>query len=240
MTKYTGFEVAFRSMSIDTAAKLQLSALFTADSNRNGMALMFDIILHTDYHEQVDLAGGFSYIKKKGTGLRIAMKGTGLDLQAALTFASVAAQATLKKASAEYKIHGFGLSDEVVESLLTIPMSGGLSSDTYHALQRTISVQLPEYLRSNEVGISEYVVPVASLQDQPGARARAINYAASMVAQRKSLAEANKHRPQGISSEIVALVYARFLGGVSSNSDKAPSPAQAEQASRWLATGNIH
>ncbi|HWN70440.1 MAG TPA: hypothetical protein VNM90_22525 [Haliangium sp.] len=240
MTKYTGFEVAFRSMSIDTAARLQVSSLFTADSDRNGMALMFDIILHTDYHEQVDLAGGFSYIKKKGTGLRIAMKGTGLDLEASLTFASVAAQATLKKATAEYKIHGFGLSDEVVASLLTIPMSGGLSSDTYHALQRTISVQLPAYLRSNDVGVSEYVVPVPSFQDEPGARARSINYAASMVAQRKSLVDANKHRPQGISTEIVALVYARFLGSVSTDSDKQPSPEQAARANRWLATGNIH
>jgi hypothetical protein len=240
MTKYTGFEVAFRSMSIDTAARLQLSALFAADGDRKGMALMFDIILHTDYHERVDLAGGFSYIKRKGTGLRIAMRATGLDLKASLTFASVAAQATLKKATAEYKIHGFGLSDEVVASLLSIPMSGGLSSDTYHALQRTISEQLPEYLRSNEVGVSEYVVPVPSLQDEPGARARSINYATSMVAQRKSLAEANKHRPPGISPEIVALVYARFLGGVSSASENAPSAAQAEQASRWLATGNIN
>jgi hypothetical protein len=240
MTVYTGFEVAFRSMSLETAARLQVSSLFTADGSHNGMALMFDIILHTNFHEQVDLAGGFSYIKKKGTGLRIAMKGTGLDLKASLTFASVAAQATLKKASAEYKIHGFGLSDEVVASLLTIPMSGGLSSDTYQALQRTISVQLPEYLRSNAVGVSEYVVPVPSFQDEPGARARSINYAVSMVGQRKSLAEANKHRPQGISTEVVALIYARFMGSVSTDSDKQPSPGQADQANRWLATGNIN
>jgi hypothetical protein len=240
MIKYTGFEVAFRSMSIETAARLQVSSLFSADGDRKGMALMFDIILHTDFHEQVDLSDGFSYVKKKGSGLRIAMKATGLDLKASLTFASVAAQATLKKASAEYRIHGFGLSDDVVGSLLTIPMSGGLSSDTYQALQRTISKQLPEYLRSKAVGVSEYVVPVPSLQDEPGARARSIHYAASMVGQRKSLADANKHRPQAISAEIVALVYARFLGGVSTDSDKPPSPEQAAQASRWLATGNIN
>lgn len=239
MSSYTGFEVAFRSMSLEVAASLQVSSLFKTDGDYKGTALFFDTILHTDYQKRVDLPGGLSYYKKKGTGLRIALKATGLDASASLTFASVAAQATLKKASAEYRVHGFGLSDEIVVSLLNVPLSGGLSSETYQALQRTVSKQLPEYLRSNQVEVSEYAVPIPAHQDDPMARARSINYATAMVAGRKSLQHANQYRPKGISPEIVTLIYARFLGSVSTDSTKDPSPEQAAQANRWLATGSI-
>lgn len=234
---YTGFEVSFRFMSMEVAAKLDASSLFEASGSGHNTALLFDAVLHTDYQKRVDLPGGFSYYKKKGSGLRVALRASGLDIKAELSFASVAAQATLKKASAEYRMHGLGLSDDIITSLLSVPLSGELSSDTYRALQSTISTSWPEYLRSNDIGISEYAVPISSPQDQPGSRARAINYAVSMIAQRKSLAEASERRPRDVSPALVALLYARFLGSVSSDSKQKPSAEQAARASQWLATG---
>lgn len=234
---YTGFEVSFRFMTMDVAAQLNASSLFDASAERHTTALLFDAVLHTDYQQRVDLPGGFSYYKKKGSGLRIALKASGLDVKAALSFASVAAQATLKKATAEYRMHGLGLSDDIIASLLSVPLSGELSSDTYQALQSTISTTWPAYLRSNKIGISEYAVPIPSYQDQPDVRAHAINYAVSMIAQRKSLVFANRYRPRDAPPAVIALIYARFLGGVPSDSNQQPSPEQATRASQWLATG---
>jgi hypothetical protein len=237
--RYTGFEVSFRLISAEAAAQMAVSPLFQASGQGTSTALLFDAILHTDYQKRIDLPGGFSYYKKKGSGLRIALRASGLNTRAALSFASVAAQATLKTASAEYRMHGLGLPDDVIASLLTVPLSGELSSDTYRALQSAISTSWPAYLRSNKVGVSEYAVPIPSYQDQPATRTRAINYAASMIAQRKSLVFAEKNRPPDVPSAVVVVVYARFLGSVSTNSKQEPSPEQAAQASRWLATGAI-
>lgn len=239
MTTYTGFEVAFRYMSVETAASLQVSTLFSVSEASSSVALLFDAILHTDFYKRVDLASGISYIKKMGTGLRIAMKASGIDTKASLTFASVAAQITLQKASAEYRVHGIALSDDILKSLMDIPITGNLSSDVYRAMQNTISTSLPAYLRSADVGPGEYSVPIPSHQDVPRLRARSINYAVSMVAQRQSLVNATNHRPAGVSPEVIAVVYARFLGSVATSSDRQPTQAQADQASRWLATGII-
>ena len=235
---FTGFEVSFRSMSMKTAAELKVSSLFSASASGDANALLFDTILHTDFFKREDL-NGFSYYKKKGCGLRIALKAMGLDAKASINFASVAAQATLKKASVEYHVRGLALSPDIVSSLLTIDDKGGLTSKTYQALQDTISVKLPAYLRSNDLGVSEYYIPIPADQDSPSARARSINYAASMVAQRKSLAFANQNAPKGISSELITLIYARFLGGVASDSSEEPTADQARSASHWLTTGAI-
>lgn len=235
MPRFTGFEVAFRSMSVDVAAKMDVSSMFSSDTDSSAFALLFDVLLHEDYYERVDLGGGLSYIKRKGTGLRIAMKATKLDTKQAVNFSSVAAQASLGMANVEYRVHGIGLSMDVVESLLNVPISDKLSSTTYQALYTTIQQKLPAYLRSNAVGTGDYSVPVLARDDQPDARARAVNYAVSMIARRIPLSEVLKNKPQTISEAMVGAIYARLVP----TSSETVTPEQADNASLWLASGAI-
>lgn len=235
MSNFTGFEVAFRSISTAVAAKMEISSLFTAEGGASGSALLFDAILHDDYYERVDLDSGISYIKRKGTGLRIALKASNLDTKQAVTFSSVAAQASLGTASVEYRVHGIGLSLQVVESLLDIPVTEKLSADTYQALRTAIQQRLPEYLRSNVVGTGDYTVPLPPREEEPIRQARAVNYAVSMIARRTPLAQALQHKPAELAQEVVAAIYARLVP----TSADAITPEQADRASRWLVSGAI-
>jgi hypothetical protein len=234
MTTFTGFEVSFRSFSTDVAAKMAISSLFSLDTGGSAFALLFDALLHDDTYERVDLDSGVSYIKRRGCGLRVAMKATQLDMKQAVTFASVAAQASLGLADVEYRVHGIGLSTEVIESLLAIPIEDKLSAQAYQAMHTAIQQKLPAYLMSNSVGAGEYVVPLASNVDDPSEQARAVNYAVSRVAQKTPLAQALKSKPAGVSEAVIAAIYARLA----SSSPENVTAAQADSASRWLASGN--
>jgi hypothetical protein len=237
--EFVGFDLAFRSLSLSAAAELRVSSIFEGSGSGKGLALLFDAILRTEYAEHVVLPSGFSYIKRKGTGLRVAMKMTTTEAKAAATFAGVAAQTTLGLASTNYKIEGIALSEQVIEALLDIPISGQLSEQTFRGIQVAISERLPDYLESNQIQLGEYSEPAAIDLDKPGVRARAINYAMSMIARRISLPDALAKLPAEISRETVVVTYARFSGNVDTSSARRPSPTDAEAANFWLSTGSL-
>lgn len=237
--EFVGFDLAFRSLSLEAAAQLRVSSIFESSGSGKGLALLFDAILRTEYAEQVVLPSGFAYLKRRGTGLRVAMKMITKEAKAAATFAGVAAQTTLGLATTNYKIEGIALSEKVIEALLDIPLSGQLSEQTFRSIQVALSERLPDYLESNEIQLGEYSEPAAIDLDKPGNRARAVNYAMSMIARRVSLPDALDKLPDGVSRETVVVTYTRFSGNVDTSSNRRPSPTDAEAANFWLSTGSL-
>lgn len=232
--QFTGFDVSLRAMSIEVAAELKASSIFSADvaSSGAGFALLFDVALNTDHHEEV-LNKSAPYLKKKGVGLRIALRVDSSDTTVAASFASVAANATLKTLSVQYEVEGLGLSTDLVGELLSIDVSGPLDSASYQRIRELISVHLPKYLRGDSVAPGQYMVPVRVEQYEPLERARTINYAVSMIARKKKLVDTISERPKWVSTELLGLMYARFGAGGADG----PSTVQAERANRWLTTG---
>lgn len=239
MDDIIGFDLAFRSLSLEAAAELRVSSIFEGSGGGKGLALLFDALLRSEFAERVVLPSGFAYTKRKGTGLRVAMKMITAEAKAATTFAGVAAQTTLGLATTNYKIEGIALSQPVIESLLDIPISGQLSDQTFRGIQVALSERLPDYLESNEVKLGEYSEPAAIDLDDPAARARAINYAIAMIARRLTLGDALAKLPAGVSRESVVVTYARFTGSVDTSSKRRPSPTDAEAANLWLTTGTL-
>lgn len=239
MSEYVGFDLAFRSLSLEAAAELRVSSIFEATGSGKGLALLFDALLRTEYAERIVLPSGFAYIKRKGTGLRVAMKMSTGNAKAATSFAGVAAQTTLGMATTNYKIEGVALSEQVIGALLDIPISGQLSEQTFRGIQVALSERLPEYLESNEIRLGEYSEPASVDLDRPGERARSINYAMSMIARRTSLTATLANLPPTISRETVLVTYARFTGSVDTGSKRRPSPTDAEAANLWLSTGSL-
>ena len=236
---YSGFDLAFRSLSLEAAAELRVSSIFDGSGSGKGLALLFDALLRTEYAERVVLPSGFAYIKRKGTGLRVAMKMITAEAKAAATFAGVAAQTTLGLATTNYKIEGIALSQPVIAALLDIPISGQLSEQTFRGIQVALSERLPDYLESNEIQLGEYSEPAAIDLDKPGERARAINFAMAAIARRSSLSDALAQAPRSLSRETVIVTYARFTGSVDTSSTRRPSPTDAEAANLWLSTGSM-
>lgn len=237
--EYVGFDLAFRSLSLEAAAQLRVSSIFEASGSGKGLALLFDAILRTEYAEHVVLPSGFAYIKRRGTGLRVAMKMMTSEAKVAATFAGVAAQTTLGLATTHYKIEGIALSEAVIEALLDIPLSGQLSEQTFRSIQAALSERLPDYLESNDIQLGDYSEPAAIDLDKPGNRARAVNYAMAMIARRVALPDVLAKLPTEISRETVVVTYARFSGSVDTSSSRRPSPTDAEAANFWLSTGSL-
>jgi hypothetical protein len=238
-SEFIGFDLTFRSLSLQAAAEMNVSSIFQGSGSGNGLALLFDALLRSEYAEQVVLPSGFSYIKRRGTGLRVAMKMITAEAKAATTFAGVAAQTTLGLATTNYKIEGIALSEAVIDALLDIPISGQLSEQTFRAIQVALSERLPDYLESNEIKLGDYAEPAAIDLDKPGVRARSINYAMSMIARRMALPDALEQQPADVSRETVVVTYARFTGSVDTSSRRRPSPTDAEAANFWLSTGSL-
>ncbi|MFV8754635.1 hypothetical protein ACNOYE_29160 [Nannocystaceae bacterium ST9] len=237
--EYIGFDLAFRSLSLQAAAELRVSSIFDGSGGGKGLALLFDALLRTEYSERVVLPSGFAYIKRKGTGLRVAMKMITAEAKAATTFAGVAAQTTLGMATTNYKIEGIALSESVIDALLDIPISGQLSEQTFRGIQVALSERLPTYLESADIQLGEYSEPASVDLDKPGERARSINYAMSMIARRVALSETLTKLPPTISRETVVVTYARFTGSVDTGSTRRPSPTDADAANLWLSTGSL-
>jgi hypothetical protein len=239
MDEIIGFDLAFRSLSLEAAAELRVSSIFEGGGSGKGLALLFDALLRSEFSERVVLPSGFAYVKRRGTGLRVAMKMITAEAKAATTFAGVAAQTTLGLATTNYKIEGIALSEPVIESLLDIPISGQLSDQTFRGIQIALSERLPDYLESNDIKLGDYSEPAPVDLDNPSARARSINYAMSMIARRLALADALARLPKGISRESVVVTYARFTGSVDTGSKRRPSPTDADAANFWLSTGTL-
>jgi hypothetical protein len=240
-TNYTGFDLAFRATTLKAAAQMDISSIFSASigSHTEGFALLFDSMLMTDYSKTVTLPSGFQYVKRKGTGLRVAMKMVDVKADVKLTFAAVVAQTKLGYCSTSYKIHGIGVSEDVVKDLLNIPFAGDMNEQTFQAIRHALADTLPTYLESANVDTGDYSVPLPAFSDAPSTQARAVCYAAAMIARRHDLGYALAHRPPDVLPEAVTVVYARILQNVDTNKPVTPTPDQAEMAGRWLATGSF-
>lgn len=239
MTGYSGFCLAFRTMSLKAAVDLNISSVFEGTADTNGFALLLDAIVSTDFDELNVLSSGYSYRKKVGTGVRIAMSMTNVTADVKLNFASVAAQTKLGKATTRYQVEGIALDLDTIRALFEVSMTGDLDDATFAAIRKALSETLPAYLESNEVTPSEYVVPVATADGDASTLARAVVYAASMVGRRMGLLDAIQNRPSGINPEMVVVQYAQLAGLADTSSNTPPTVEQATRANRWLATGAL-
>lgn len=241
MVNYTGFDLAFRATTLKAAAQMDISSIFSASTggHADGFALLFDAMLTTDDYKKVTLPSGLEFVKRQGTGLRVAMKMVDVTAEVKLTFAAVAAQTKLGYCSTSYQVHGIGISEKVVLDLLKMPLNGDMNELTFKAIRQALAETLPSYLESADVGVGEYSVPLPTFDDDPSAQARAICYAAAMIARRHDLGYALAHRPPNILPEAITVVYARILRSVDTNKPVTPTPDQAEMAGRWLATGSF-
>lgn len=236
MPTFTGFDVSFRTSSLKVAASAEISSIFEGHAESEGIAIMFDALLNTDFYKPVTI-DSFQYIRKKGVGLRICVRAFNLDTSVALSFPGIIAQSNLRDVNIYYRVEGIQLPPNIILELLTVGREGDLTKEVYIGLLQTIGKSFPEYLRSTNVTVNEYLVPLPSHQEDPKSRARSINYGISKIAQRVSLKDASSQKPADISEEILTLIYAKFLGSVSTNSEVRPSPNQATSASLWLSQG---
>jgi hypothetical protein len=239
VTKYTGFDVSFRATALSAAVDLQLSTIFSASlvNNSNAFALLFDAVMQTDFVQAQQLASGFRYLKRKGTGLRLAIQMVSSDTDIKLNVSAVAAQTKLGLATSMYKIEGIGVSADVIAASLDLPISGAFDDGTFSKMRSVIADKLPAYLESPDIGVGDYSVPLPSLQDDPATQARGICYAAVMVAQLRKLSYALAHRPPELAPEAVLVGYARFATA-DLEKDTPPTAQQADAAARWFATGS--
>jgi hypothetical protein len=237
MANYTGFDLVFRTTSLEAATQMGLSPIFSTSANEKGFALLFDAMLFTDLKEIKVLPSGYRYAVCEGSGIRLAMKMTDIKGEVHLNFAAIAAQTKLQLASTEYKVQGFGVSDQVVETFLDVPLDGSLDDKAFSALRRALSQTLPDFFEKNPPGSSTFTVPLPSINDSPAARARTIYYVMTRIARRAGLQDAIKERPPGVSPEMITITYAQLLGSIDSSQNVKPSQEQAESAGRWLVTG---
>lgn len=235
---FTGFEVSFSATSAALAAKVGVSAIYDGHIEVDTKALFFDALLTTDYYEEVTQGDEVLFAKKKGTGLRVALRATGLSANMSLNFAAVAAEASFKGAAVSYQVQGVALSDVVLKSFLSIPLRGELNPDVFAAIQRSISDALPKYLRSGNVGVGEYpVFPTLARKCDPSSRARAVYFALQQISRGSSLSKALSQAGTRFDHEIIVIVYARVASVSDTNSTAAPSQETTQRASLWLSQG---
>lgn len=240
MTKYTGFDVAFRSTDLSVAIELNISSIFTmaGTTNMRAFALLFDALLQTDYVEPQQLPSGFRYLKRKGCGLRMAIQIASADTDVKLNVLAVAAQTKLHLGTSSYRVEGIGVSSDVLAAFLGLPISGSFDDNTFKLVRSAVAETLPHYLENENPGTGDYSVPLPSFLDDPVIQARGICYAASMVGQRKKLSAALSSKPSDIQREAVLAGYSRFAVA-DFDRDPQPTNGQATQASQWLSTGSF-
>jgi len=234
-----GFQVTLRSMSVEVASKMDVAGIFNAEGSGQGLAVLFDALLQDDFYEYVPVPGA-PFIKRKGTGLRIALRANRADVKSRLSFAALAAHTEIDHVDIRYQVRGIGLSTDVVDRLLEIDVTGAFNTGVYQQIHAVISDALPKYLsETTPLSVGEFSVPVPSFQDDPTDRARSVNYAISMLAQGRSLKDATASRPTWVSAELMLVIYARVMGAVSSDSETKPSGTQQARANTWLTKGRI-
>src|SRR5262249_2264748 len=67
-------------------------------------------------------------------------------------------------------------------------------------------------------------------------QARAVCYAAKLIARRKDLKYALDNRPHDILPEAITVAYARMLKNLDTDNPQPPTPEQADSACYWRAT----
>lgn len=243
MSKFTGFEISFRSMSLRTAFHLQVSSIFKNTTSTEGVGLTFDALLHTDDFTPVltDEHGNTledPYAVRKGVGLRIAMKSLKVDAKLAVSFAAAAALTMdTSMTSFSYRVEGLGLSTDLIKDVFKVSIEGEFNESTYAALRDVLAVKLPAYLDGNDLDPSkagQYNVPLQTAEQAAASRARSINYAIGQIGMRNSPADAMGHLPSGISSGPVLTAYAYFTGSTEPGSKTRPTEQQAARANAWL------
>ncbi len=238
MSKFHGFELAFRSMNLEAAAELKISSVFGTRNQYKGFAFSLDAIAH--YGNPVKgTRNGFTYEIRQGVGIRIALRMTDLQSRAALTFAAVAAQAQLGKAKVRYRVEGLGIDQDTIEALLDVKVEESFNANTYLAIQASID-KLAKHLRSAELSPHKYTVPVPHvLSGEPELRARTVYYAMSKIAQRRTLAAALDSIDDELDGAGVAVIYARVVKDEMDDDGK-PKPDVAKAATKWLSTGALN
>lgn len=239
MTSFNGFVLAFRSMSMKAAADIKASSIFSSTFGAQGLAFTLDAI--ADYGTPTEQEiNGTRYEKRRGVGVRIALRMTEIKGRAAFTFAAVAAQAELGRAKVHYRVEGIGLDTATIAALLDVPIEQSFSAQTYLKIQAVIG-KLAKHLKDPALEPGEYSVPLPPPSDLGDAsRARTVNYAMAKIAQRVPLTDALHlaEHVHGLDAGGISVVYATYVGD-QVDDEGAPKVSLAVGARHWLLTGSF-
>lgn len=234
---FVQFRVTSHAFSAKLAAKLDIAPIFRGDINAQEKAFVLDAVLDSSYYEE-DTISGVKVGIKKGLGVRVALRVRTHDVEMALNFGMIAANADSQSLSVDYSVVGIALPRAVVKDLVQVPLQGRLDITSFASLARTIKSGLPEHLRQLEdPDVGFYIVPpLTGLTDTPVERARSVYFAMTAITDELTLTEALRAADADFDHELIRLTYWKVLGGADWK-EGTPERSHIRKANLWLSKG---
>jgi hypothetical protein len=144
--EYSVFPVNQQEVKTKITVNLGQYSFLELDTTANISNFLYEAAIYSS--TTVDnLIGGIIYGTRNGTGYRLIPKATKLDIDANISVASIAAQATLENASVQFKLNGFGFPNNA-SILANVPTTASFNVGTWvNASDYNSAVQ--DYLSGN-------------------------------------------------------------------------------------------
>jgi len=232
---FKSFSVKGSSISINAAAKLNISSIFSASTGFDSKAFVFDAIAYTDKYLEIPAPDKMIVATRWGAGIRMAVRAYNIKSDFNLAFSSVGAAVELGFANAEYEITGLGLGITALGIILKdIPTVSNLTSHTVVKLETTVMKNLVKHIEENKSSISPVPIALALKEaiSDPIADAQSIFFAMKNISKGKSLSTVLDRAGMDYKEKIIKEVYFEVAGSIPPG-DK-PSEEAINIAVDWL------
>jgi len=206
--RFSQFKVLQSNLNIQTAAKLGVG-VNTVSGGYNSVVFSYEAMLFTEKVTETPL-GGQIYGTRWGAGLRVMLRVTDIKSKFDLNFGAIAASSELGLSRVEYEIHGIGIRNPEILSVLPGPSEFNFS--TYKKIIDAVDT-VKGYMAQQAKDLTPQPFQVFLREDvnqDVFTETRAILFAAKQITQRKSLAEALETADAGYNRNTIRAVYARF------------------------------
>jgi hypothetical protein len=227
--QYSEFTVQQDQVDVNIAAKMGLFNFFKIDVTSKVFTFLYEASIYADVIKEIPV-GDIIYGTRYGTGYRIMLKVTNFDASANISITSIAAQATLGKASVQFELHGFGFPNNA-SILADAPNPADFNVDTWVRISE-YTTKVKEYLKNNISTLSPK--PYQILVDQGKIidstyEFQSYLYAYKRIMNRTTLNRALHQADNNFNPLIIKEVYnsLNIIGN-----DTTPSADQAQSAGR--------
>lgn len=159
--QYSEFTVKQHQVDVKVASKLGLFNVLHVDVTSNTFVFLYEASIYSEVVTNTPI-GNIIYGTRYGTGYRMMLKVSNLDVSASISITNIAAQATLGKISVQFELNGFGFPNNA-SILADAPNPADFNVDTWARISE-YTTKVKEYLKDNIATLSPK--PYQILADQ--------------------------------------------------------------------------
>jgi hypothetical protein len=149
--QYSEFTIKQDQIDVNVALKMGLFNFFKLDVTSKIFTFLYEASIYADVVTTIPV-GDIIFGTRYGTGYRIMLKVANFDANTSVSITSIAAQASLGKASVQFELHGFGFPDDA-SILADAPNPADFNIDTWVRICE-YTTKVKEYLHTNIASLS--------------------------------------------------------------------------------------